>query len=261
MKPLNCLLILFLFFLCQQTTGQQTKMPGGYKMLKQTANFGSGDTAFSNDQFKIYTDRHFMFVSQHINDSLCDYGIGTYKADGDKVIENLIYSTFSGDPANQGDSILLKITKLPKGYRQVIEFRDSANRPFLLTEDYENVSKKTRSPLDGAWKQTKNVFMTKTDTVTNHNTQYKVYQSGNFIWASTDKDSATSKPVSFFGYGTFKMDGKNKSTEVNQNSTFKSMLVGQPISVDIEMMGPDAYKQKITFPGGNVGEETYERLK
>ena len=253
-------LALLLLFITQETISQQPPMPGSYKMLKQMANFGSGDTAFTNDQFKIYTDRHFMFVSQHISDSLGEYGIGTYKIVGDSVVENIIHSTFS-DNIGGGSGIGLKITKLPKGYRQVIKFMDSANRPYLLTEEYENVGNNVKSPLDGAWKQTKNVYYSKSDSSINNITQYKIYYAGHFIWAGSNTGSATGRPITYFGYGTFKMTGKNKSVEVNQNSSLKSMLVGKPISLKIEMMGSDTYKQINVSADGNRNEETYERLK
>lgn len=261
MKPFY-LLALFILSIWQQSTGQAVKMTGSYKMLKQTAHSSTFDTAYTNDQFKIYTDHHFMFVVKHSNDSLCEYGIGKYKISGNSVVENIIHSTFS-DNAIPGDDIVLKITKQPKGYRQEIVFKDSANRDYLLSEDYENVSTKIKSPLDGAWKQTKIVYnYTNGDSITIENTtQYKVYHSGHFIWANTNKDSATNKPVSFFGYGTFKMDANNQSIEINQNSSFKSALVGIPISVKIEMKGPDAYQQTIVSEDGGIGKEFYERLK
>src|SRR6476660_9327848 len=158
MKPLYALVVLCLFFY-QLSTAQTNKMPGSYKMFKQTASGAAGDTTFNNDQFKIYTGDHFIFVVQHTNDSLCDYGIGTYKNSGNSVLEKMIHSTFSD--ITTSEDIVLKITKLPKGYRQAIVFKDSANRDYLLTEDYENVSEKMTSPLDGAWKQTKSEYSSK----------------------------------------------------------------------------------------------------
>jgi len=259
MKPLYALVV-FCLLISQLSTAQTNKMPGSYKMLKQSASGAAGDTAFTNDQFKIYTDDHFIFVVQHTNDSLCEYGIGTYKNSGNSVLEKMIHSTFS-DIASSED-IVLKITKLPKGYRQAIVFKDSANRDYLLTEDYENVSKKMTSPLDGAWKQTKFLYFSKTDSLSFDDIrQYKVYQSGHFVWASTRTDSATSKPISFFGYGTFKMDGKNSFTEINQNSTFASELVGKPMLIKLEMMGPDAFQQTTVSADGSIGKESYERMK
>ena len=258
MKPLYALVIFCLLF--SQLSTAQTKMPGSYKMLKQTAKGAAVDTTFTNGQFKIYTDDHFIFVVQHTNDSLCDYGIGTYKNSGNSVLEKMIHSTFS-DIASSED-IVLKITNLPKGYRQAIVFKDSANRDYLLTEDYENVSKTMTSPLDGAWKQTKSEYLSKTGNLSFHDIrQYKVYQAGHFVWASTRTDSATTKPISFFGYGTFKMNGKNSFTETNQNSTFASDLVGKPILIKLEMMGPDAFQQTTVSADGGIGKESYERMK
>jgi hypothetical protein len=53
----------------------------------------------------------------------------------------------------------------------------------------------------------------------------------------------------------------NKSEETNINSTFYSSLVGKPVAIDLEFMGPDKYKQTIVGPQGEKSVEIYERLK
>lgn len=80
------------------------------------------------------------------------------------------------------------------------------------------------------------------------------------MWARTDKDSATGKPVSTFGYGSFEMEGPNRLRERTTNSTFRTALIGKPVSVQIKMMGNDAYEQTIDWPTGK-SVETYQRLK
>ncbi len=116
--------------------------------------------------------------------------------------------------------------------------------------------------VDGAWKQTKVMYTPKNgSTITDENpTQFKVYQSGHFIWANTTQDSATNKPVSFFGYGSFTMEGKNKSKEINSNSSFVTDLVGKPVMLQLEFVAKDVYQQTILTPEGKQ-IEVYQRLK
>ena len=52
-----------------------------------------------------------------------------------------------------------------------------------------------------------------------------------------------------------------KTQETNINSTFYSQLVGKPVDIDIELLGPDSYKQTINGPQGEKSVEIYERLK
>jgi hypothetical protein len=173
------------------------------------------------------------------------------------------YPFYTSANGGQIDTVEIKITKLGNGFVQVINFPpDSLGRKSVLTEEYGDVSISSTSPLDGAWKQTKNTFIPKAGTqVTNNNpTQYKLFQSGRFIWASTAPDSLTKEPVSTFGYGTFEMNGNNSFRERTTNSTFRTALIGKPVQVQLKFMGADTYQQTIDWPDGK-SIETYQRLK
>ena len=235
-------------------------MQGAYSMLMQIMNDGTRDSMLNIQQFKIYTDRYFMYAHALPGDSLADYGIGTYHMDNGNLVEDRFYTASGGAHA---DTFNIDITKLGNGYVQVISFPpDSQGRKYVLTEEYGNVSTPVTSPLDGAWKQTKSTYIPKQgSTTTNNNpTQYKVYQSGHFMWASTSKDSATQKSTSAFGYGTFVMNGNNKYTERTTNSTYRTTLIGKPVVVQLKLMGNDGYQQTIDWPDGK-SIETYQRLK
>ncbi|HVE61548.1 MAG TPA: hypothetical protein VNA26_07000 [Chitinophagaceae bacterium] len=240
---------------------RSSDMQGAYSMTRQVVNDGTKDSVTTRPQFKIYTDRYMIYVNQRLNDSLANYGIGTYKMQDGKLIE---YVFFRSSDGARKDSFELKINKTGDGYTQIIEFpADSQGRKFVLTEDYKKVGQAaTTTPLDGAWKQTKAMYTpNKGSTSTEENpTQFKVYQSGHFIWVNTTQDSATKKPVSVFGYGSFTMEGKNKSKEINSNSSYVTSLVGKPIMLELEFMGKDAYKQTIVTPDGKQ-VEFYHRLK
>lgn len=236
-------------------------MRGAYQMTRQHASDGTRDTSFNRQQQKIYTDKHMIYVHAADNDSLAVYGIGTYKVENGKVIENVFFTSDSGAVNERYE---LAINKLGDGYSQVIYFNDQAsNNTFVLTEDYKRVDKNITSPLDGAWKQVKRISIAKDGTtITDENpTQFKVYQAGNFIWVNTSRDTVNNKPVSYYGYGTFKMKGQNELVENNTNTTFASVLVGTPVTVQIKFTGKDSYQQTIMWPNGNKEIEVYQRLQ
>lgn len=118
------------------------------------------------------------------------------------------------------------------------------------------------SALDGAWKQVQNIFVRSTgdSTLNPVITQFKVYQKGNFIWAASIPDTATKRSRTFFGFGSFEMDGANKSKELNRLSTYPP-LIDSTVNIDLEFMGKDSYKQTIVYPSNNKSVEVYERLK
>lgn len=264
-----CLLSL-LIFVCSYTLAQQppvttnqsknSSMKGAYSMLRQVANDGVNDSMMNSEQFKIYTDRYMIYVHPKAGDTLAQYGIGTYEVKQGKVIEYIFHNSEAGA---LNDTFELNIAKMGNGYKQTIHFPEQEGRRWTLVEDYINVGKNTTTPLDGAWKQTKvtHIAPNGKKTVTNNPTQFKVYHSGHFIWVSTSLDAATKKPVSYYGYGSFEMEGTKKATEINTSSTFRSHLMGVPVPIQIELTGNDAYRQTITYPDGSKMVEEYKRLK
>jgi hypothetical protein len=238
----------------------QFQIKGAYSMRKQIGNDGTKDTLLKKEQLKIYSDRYMMYASPRATDSFGEYGIGTYRQEGnDKVTEDIFYTSSSGEVR---DTAVLEIAPLPNGYKQVIRYAD-ANSVLNITEEYDKAGKEPPSPLDGAWTQVRNILVNrKGDTTRNSKlTQFKIYESGYFIWANPNKDPASNNFNSLYGYGTFKMLDPKKSQETNINSTFSSLLVGKPVDIELEFMGQDKYKQTIKGARGDKSIEIYERLK
>lgn len=233
-------------------------MVGVYRMKKQVANDGKKDTLLKNEQLKIYTEKYMMYASPHSTDSFGEYGIATYNVLGDSVRENMFYTSSTGALK---DTAILKINKSGDGYTQVIDYSDK-NGKLMLTEEYSNVGQSIQSPLDGAWKQVRNITLSvKGDTLRDTAvTQFKVYLSGHFIWANPSKDPASNNFKAAYGYGTFRLDSANKMEETNINSTYKE-LVGHPVGIEFEKKGNDSYQQTIRTASGDKGIEVYERLK
>jgi hypothetical protein len=272
MKPVNTknlfmrnpalliLMILLVIIVACNNNESSLNMVGAYAMTNQVINSGGKDSVLDRKQLKIYTDKYMMYASPNVQDSFANFGIGTYETKNGKVTENIFYTSENG---NVNTTAVLNIDKRSDGgYRQVIDRLMIDGKPYKLTEDYDAAGTNQKSPLDGAWKQTRNIYYrsNKDSSVNSKPLEYKTYQSGYFIWAITVSDSANKK-TSVFGYGRFEMDGQNKIKETVQNSTFITGLVGKTYSVDIEMMGNNGYKQTITFANGEKSTEVYERLK
>jgi hypothetical protein len=242
---------------CQQEKPEKPlSMAGAYTMTRQVLNDGTKDSLLDRSQLKIFTDKYVMYASPNLTDSFANFGIGKYHVTDGRIVEEIFYTTSS----DKRDSSVLMIENNVNGYKQVIEHIPIEGKDYKLTEEYQNVGSAISSPLDGAWKQVRNVYITnKGDSSVNTTpVEYKIYQSGYFIWAITTKDSAQ-KDVSVFGYGTFDYDGKNKSKETMMNSTFVSTK-GKGYDVAVEMNGRNAYRQTITFANGDRSIEYYERI-
>jgi hypothetical protein len=269
MRNIIILLVITTGLSCQDGTGDSDSsnksdstdfsIRGAYSMIKQVGNDGTKDTLLKKEQLKIFSDKFMMYASPRATDSFGEYGIAIYRQNRDTVKEYIFYTSSEGEVR---DTALLHITKLPNGYRQVIHYRDTAST-FTITEDYDRVGKEPKSPLDGAWTQQRDIYIdNKGDTTRNiKKTQFKIYESGYFIWANPTKDPSSNNFVSTYGYGTFKMLNDKKSQETNINSTFYSSLVGRPVDIDIEMNGADGYTQTIHSANGEKSVEIYERLK
>ena len=259
MKHLPILFLVMLIASCNNSENKDLNMVGAYAMTRQVLNDGNKDSLLDRKQLKIYTEDHIMYASPNINDSLANFGIGTYKVEDGNIVEYISYRASDGDTE---DTVTLNITKTENGYTQVIDKILIGGQYYKLTEDYDEVGSNVKSPLDGAWKQVKNIYRgAKGDSSVNNNPlEYKIYQSGYFIWAITIKDSAN-KASSVFGYGRFEMDGENKMKETIQNSTFVQGLIGKTYEVALEFDGKNKYSQTITFANGDRSTEIYERFK
>jgi hypothetical protein len=236
-------------------------MQGAYVMQKQVLDSGTGPNVLDVQQQKIFTDKYLMYVHPRSKtDSLAVYGIGTYKVVNGKVIESMFYG--SGGPVNEKFELAVAHNK--DGYSQVINFPgNEPNKVYKLTEEYVRAANTTKTPIDGAWKQTRIEMVDKggKSTVDDNPTQFKLFESGNFMWANTEKDPVSGKYLSRYGYGTFTMTKPDEVIETSVSSTFKTALVGRPVTLKIKMMGKDKFQQTIEWEDGSKMIELYERMK
>lgn len=240
------------------------KMQGAYVLLKQALDSGTGPALINTKQMKIFTDKYMMYAHrQSATDSTAGFGIGTYKVENGKVIEMMFFD--NSGPVNE--SFELTVNKQGNGYSQLIDFPgEGPGKHFLLNEDYKTISRKMTSPLDGAWKMKKLVFVDKdgkTESVemSDDAVQFKLFESGHFMWTSRWKDEKTGTFMTAYGYGTFQMNGPDKAVELNESSTFATFLNGKTMHLDLKFTGNDSYEQTIVDPDGSKRIETYERLK
>jgi hypothetical protein len=246
-----------------KSTGQMNSpnsMKGAYLMTMQKFTQNNKDTMLDAKQLKIYTDGYFMYAHTVGADTVGSYGVGTYKMQGGNVVEHVFYTSDNG--AQEAD-FTVKIAKSPDGYSQVIHYPADASGPeAILTESYKTVSKKLASSLDGAWKMTKVTFIATdgTPTVDNNPVQYKFYQSGHFMFGSTQTDPATKKTSSNIGYGSFAVNGPDEITETPMNSSYRTMI-NTPVKLKLELKGKDHYQQTIKWDDGSKLIEEYERMK
>ncbi|HEY0679838.1 MAG TPA: hypothetical protein VGD17_16255 [Chitinophagaceae bacterium] len=257
MKHLPAFILMLLIVSCKNEP--EINMVGAYALNTQVLNDGSKDSAIDRKQLKIYTDQYFMYASPNVADSFANFGIGKYKVEKDKLYEYRFYTAEQGE---KSDTFAVTINRNADGYEQVIENMNLSGTNYKLTETYETTGSDLKSPLDGAWKQIRNVYITKAgdSSVNNNPLEYKVYQNGYFIWAITVMDSAKGK-TSVFGYGPYEMVDSHKIKETVANSTFITGLLGKSYEVDIEYPTADTYKQTITFANGDKSVEVYQRLK
>ncbi len=239
---------------------ENVAMPGAYKMLWQNVKSDSTDTTNTSlQQMKIFTDAYMMYANVNSSDSVGSFGIASYSADKDTVLENVIYNASDTTKNENPGTFKLLIEKTGKGYKQIIPDMQSQGQHIKLTEEYESIGTATTSPLDGAWKQIKSYYVNGKDTTVNKLTQFKMYYAGHIIWGQTYADYKN-KIHTAMGFGKFVMNSNNKLIESMIASTFYQVR-GHDFDIDIEMNGADEYTQTINNKDGSKSVEIYQRLK
>jgi hypothetical protein len=262
MRNIVLSILLLALISCNNSAKKETPaMPGAYLMLSQGVKGANLDTTYTTlQQLKIYTEDYFMYANVNPADSVSAFGIGTYSTDSPGVVtEHAIFSAADSTSNASSASFTLDISKTDSGYEQIIPDIESRGQKYRLTEAYQRVSTDAKSPLDGAWKETKAYNIKGKDTSVNQHVQYKTYYAGHFIWGISYTDSAK-KTHTGIGYGTFTMDGTDKAKETVISSTF-SQIKGMTFNVDIATNGADAFSQTVVYPDSSKGIEYYERLK
>lgn len=233
---------------------------GAYTMFSQVLSTPSGDSVLARHQLKLLTGKYVMYAHRRAQDSLANFGIGTYRIENGKLVETIFYS----DEGPQNSTKELTILLEPAGYRQVLVLPDTERGSgTVLTEDYKKFGKKMKTPLDGAWQQTKKVSVSADGkaVVDSNITQFKVFEAGNFIWANTIRDNTTQQYLARYGFGTFEMLGPNKAAEINLSSTYAADLVGKRVVMELVFLANDTFEQSISYPDGSKLIEVYKRLQ
>jgi hypothetical protein len=245
---------------CSSSVKETPNMPGAYLMTSQTLNNGKTDTKYTSlKQLKIYTDSLFMYVQVNPSDSVSSFGVGSFIPGQGTVSENRIYSSSDTNFYSTPSKFELNISKTQDGYEQIIPELETDSVKYKLTEIYQSVGTDKKTPLDGVWRETSSFTFKANDTTMNNRTQYKTYYDGYFMFGHTVVDSA-SKHQTGIGFGTFEWINDHKIKETDLNSTYP-IIAGNTFDVDIEMNGPDKYKQTLKNADGSTGVEYYERLK
>jgi hypothetical protein len=131
-------------------------MIGAYQMTSQVLNDGTKDSVLDRKQLKIYSDQYMIYASPNLTDSFANFGIGKYHIENGKVYEYRFYTAESGEKM---DTFILNIEKTYNGYKQIIETIPLEGKNYKLTEEYVSVATDQKCPLDGTWKQVKNIYL------------------------------------------------------------------------------------------------------
>lgn len=263
MKTIIFSLLVFSLLGCSSSSdSSKPEMPGVYSMQSQTIDDGKDKTVLKDlNQLKIYTEDFFMFVQANERNSSYSFGLGTYHVDDSNfVIENSNYSatdsTFNSDP----HTYKLNITTSFDGYKQFIPEIIIGGQKSTLTEVYTRSGTKTKTPLDGVWKETNFYVVNGNDTVSRERTQFKAFYNGYFMYGQYYLNDSTNRHSTGMGYGSFKMENDHEIKETDLNSS-NTIVPGQVYTIGIEMVNKDNYKQTLTQEDGSKHVEVYERLK
>lgn len=260
MKSITSFALLFLISCTGAENKEKSGMAGVYKMLFQNMHNENTDTTLLDlQQLKIFTEHYMMYANFNPKDSVSSFGIGTYTMSNDTIYEEVFYRANDTTINNNLGRFTLAIEKTAKGYKQVVPNIQSAGQYFTLTEEYHSTGSNKKSSLDGAWRQVKFYSITGHDTITNTPTQYKIFYKGYVIWGHVTTDSLF-KNHAAIGYGSFEMPSENKIKESMMVSTYYQIR-SHDFDIDIEMNGPDEYKQTIHNADGSRSVEIYKRMK
>jgi hypothetical protein len=243
---------------CKQET-KTTSLVGVHKLDKQVIADGKTEnvkTSANGDvQYKIYTPEGYFYIAMS-KDSVVNFGTGSYVL-GDKVItESNIFNSISLDTAS---SVKLDITTGEKGYTQVIPEITVSGTKYKFTEDYTTVATTGTSALDGIWHQTKTIVVKGKDTTDASYNEYKVYNSGHFMWATKYTDTATKKDVKLVGHGTFTVNNNDLIEQLDMSS--RSGITGK-YNIKLKFNGADEYTQETADTvAKTVNFKTYKRVK
>lgn len=260
MRKLVLILIstLFLFY-CQQKKNEVVSVDGVYKMDSQLiyalANDSLLQTIEAPNQIKIYTDRHYLWIKVS-DDSLANFGVGSYKLIENSVVETNMYNSNGVDKPDQYN---LNVELTEKGYNQMIPSMKYNGTEIKIDEKYTRMVESAASNFDGLWKATQNYLVTGSDTIHRNYPDFKIYNKGNFSWGVRALiDTANNKYVSYVGTGTFTVEGDLMKETTNIRNVLGSSNLTE---AKIIKKADQEFTQAINQANGSVRYTVYSKVQ
>lgn len=123
-----------------------------------------------------------MYAAVNTHDTVASFAIGTYTAEGHNLTEHLLFSA-NGINRLEPVNTIFNVNKTAEGYEQIMT--DNGSKPeekLSYIEQYKYVGTKTKSIIDGVWKQIEIYSVKEKDTTWDKGTNYKICYDGYVIW-------------------------------------------------------------------------------
>jgi hypothetical protein len=171
MKTILYTILILVTSSCNMVSKETTSnLPGAYRLLSKNIKGATIDSVAGGiNQLKIYTEDYFMYAAINTHDTVASFAIGSYKNEGKKITENVLFSA-NGINSLEAVDIILDINKNKEGYEQTIT--DTSSEKLSYVEKYKYVGAKTKSIIDGAWKQLETYAVKDRDTLWDKGTNY-----------------------------------------------------------------------------------------
>lgn len=260
-------LIVIFAFSCNMISSEQTSneqminMPGAYSLQSKNIKGSTADSVAGGvNKLKIYTEDYFMYAAMNTLDSVASFGIGSYTKEGKKITEHMLFSAHGTSSFKPADFIL-DINKTPEGYEHIIKDSSTIQGEMVsYIEKYNYVGSKTKSIIDGAWKQIETYAVKDKDTTWDKGSNVKICYDGYVIWGDFHMNPAIQKQDTYMGFGTIETKGKNQVKEFYIKSNY-TVNEGKAFYIDVEFRNKDVFKQTILDSlTGTRYIEVYQRL-
>jgi hypothetical protein len=229
---------------------------GVLKLDKQVVSGGKKDTVIAKEQMKIYTDHNYMYAGV-APDSSVTFGLGSYELDSDStIVEHNIYNNRALDSAQ---IVVVTVKKTGNGRTEIIpDFGRYKSVTYKMSEEYIKLPVTGASNLDGTWELDKVFWVKGKDTLRQHETQFKVFWRGHFMFIHHYPINALGTDYkNGFGYGTFSL--KNNTLNEEDKMSSHSVLLNRKFVIKITFNGKDKYSQVTEDP--KTKEQTTEVYK
>ena len=261
-KFIICLPFIIVVFSCGMNSKQDTvDISGAYSLIQEESKGTLKDSASADiNKIKIYTKDYYMYATKIISDSVTSFEIGTYNLDEEKLIEDVIFSSF-GTTSYEPTNFIFDINKTEEDQLRIIKDSNSVQRgKTSYIENYKYIGKKSSSIVDGAWQQTDTYAVEGKDTIWDKGSNFKIMYDGYFIWGDFHMNSVIQKQDTYIGFGTFEIMGDSKIAERTIKSNWESNE-GKTFYLDLEFINDDKFKQSILDSINGIRYiEVYQRL-